>query len=589
MELFNAVLYGTDKDQSVALASEMGIDLPASIEECQQIYRLFSHRGNMQLLLSQETPSWMPTMPRYVHFSYRFRVQDETNIPQQQQVLLASSTVTTSAAAGSNAAPSSYQTMLRRRKEKAIFNAFKPIPQVPSTPRYMEMLFPQAQAGVKMFSLVKEGVEDFLPQSEPLTIQHEQKQEALSSYELPLLGCHRFDDAIRKKGYVIHAGGSIHVTEWVPGIPAGNPQYLLVAGSLKAATPTGGDAEPITAEIEQGVKGCLQLWRFPPLRALTHQHVTSNESSQSATPMNLSDNEDEEDNDDNVLMSPMSSDPVQDPVLEMCILHEYGTAWRAQWCPSGSYMDGGVRDPNNQILPRLGIVAVAFGDGSLRAFVMPHPLALRESLQAAHEGMDLSGPLHISARPMWSADLPQTKFTSFAWSNQRHHRFIAAGSANGHVSIWDMQVALSGNLAQQTLLQLAPAHDSSVRDLKWCDVDHDEGQQYFVTCGSDGRLIMWDIQNLFDGIQLAKMNAPITEVLWSRSHNAVVWAGPENLVRWSYNDSLKSSMTAIVHDSGILVCPLDYLSIYSHQLCRAWTPRHITLSLPQRAPTRRCK
>lgn len=50
------------------------------------------------------------------------------------------------------------------------------------------------------------------------------------------------------------------------------------------------------------------------------------------------------------------------PVLEMSLAHEHGRMWSLAWCPSGCY------DSN-----RLGLLAAACSDGTVRIFSVPHP------------------------------------------------------------------------------------------------------------------------------------------------------------------------------------------------------------------------
>ena len=54
------------------------------------------------------------------------------------------------------------------------------------------------------------------------------------------------------------------------------------------------------------------------------------------------------------------------PTLELCIAHGFGRMWSLVWCPSGCYND-----------PRLGLLAAACSDGSVRLFSIPNPSALQ--------------------------------------------------------------------------------------------------------------------------------------------------------------------------------------------------------------------
>ena len=50
------------------------------------------------------------------------------------------------------------------------------------------------------------------------------------------------------------------------------------------------------------------------------------------------------------------------PKLALSIAHEFGRVWSLKWCPSGCYDS-----------ERLGILAAACSDGTIRCFSVPHP------------------------------------------------------------------------------------------------------------------------------------------------------------------------------------------------------------------------
>lgn len=53
------------------------------------------------------------------------------------------------------------------------------------------------------------------------------------------------------------------------------------------------------------------------------------------------------------------------PELEFCIAHNYGRVWSLVWCPSGCYDE-----------ERLGLLAAACSDGTVRIFSIPNPTTL---------------------------------------------------------------------------------------------------------------------------------------------------------------------------------------------------------------------
>ena len=53
------------------------------------------------------------------------------------------------------------------------------------------------------------------------------------------------------------------------------------------------------------------------------------------------------------------------PVLDLGLAHDYGRVWSLAWCPSGCYDD-----------ERLGLLAAACSDGTIRLFTIPQPMTL---------------------------------------------------------------------------------------------------------------------------------------------------------------------------------------------------------------------
>lgn len=65
-----------------------------------------------------------------------------------------------------------------------------------------------------------------------------------------------------------------------------------------------------------------------------------------------------------------------DPILDICLLHDYGVIFDLKWCPYGTYEEQDTTDG----LAKLGILAFTCGDGTLRMVVVPHPDAVRRHI-----------------------------------------------------------------------------------------------------------------------------------------------------------------------------------------------------------------
>lgn len=83
-----------------------------------------------------------------------------------------------------------------------------------------------------------------------------------------------------------------------------------------------------------------------------------------------------------------------DPVLEICILHDFGVIYDLKWCPYGAYEEVSIHfliynvflfkcdfhKSANSELPKLGILTIACGDETIRTMVVPHPEVIRTKL-----------------------------------------------------------------------------------------------------------------------------------------------------------------------------------------------------------------
>lgn len=227
------------------------------------------------------------------------------------------------------------------------------------------------------------------------------------------------------------------------------------------------------------------------------------------------------------------------PRLEMLLLHTFGNAWRAEWCPHGAY-----DDVQNQpalpdgVLPRIGLLAVLFDDGCLRVFAVPRPMSVRQNLQI----FDLATPVTLLLEPVWTGRMP-SKITSFAWSTDAEHRYIAAGCVDGTIAVWDLAMALSGDAAipQPSLVNTvdgAPVvlhqHNNCVRSIAWMPVQEgSDGPSHLASASQDGRVVIHDLRVPKNTYLMLRSLGFMCDIIWPRSLNAVVWSSPDNTVRWS--------------------------------------------------------
>ncbi|KAI8995916.1 hypothetical protein BC832DRAFT_314586 [Gaertneriomyces semiglobifer] len=196
--------------------------------------------------------------------------------------------------------------------------------------------------------------------------------------------------------YAINTGGSVWGLDWCP-VPAATDgyQYLAVAGykNNESEHHIIGARQISSGPDDPDLKGCIQIYRVP---ATDGHH---------------------------------SAGIPEQPKLVLCILHEHGFVQHLQWAPRGYYEaqnDVTPADPGD--LPRLGLLAATFGDGTLKVFNIPHPQALER--QCGLTPVAANTPFyHI--RPenaILSVMLPDSLLCRVAWDASER---LAAGSSNG--------------------------------------------------------------------------------------------------------------------------------------------------------------
>ncbi|KAI7900967.1 uncharacterized protein BX663DRAFT_438154 [Cokeromyces recurvatus] len=148
----------------------------------------------------------------------------------------------------------------------------------------------------------KSEAKDYFPireQDIQLTIGIQEKK---TTVDLPTFGSIKLDDHFEyKRGFVLNTGGSIWGLGFVPKSPPSpqedtKVQYLAVGGYK------GNSEEHIEMNQRQptgAYKNCIQIWRM----------ILSVEV------------------------------PYEEPVLDLCLLHDYGVIFDLRWCPYGVYED----------------------------------------------------------------------------------------------------------------------------------------------------------------------------------------------------------------------------------------------------------
>ncbi|XP_061317257.1 general transcription factor 3C polypeptide 2 [Pezoporus flaviventris] len=220
--------------------------------------------------------------------------------------------------------------------------------------------------------------------------------------------------------------------------------------------------------------------------------------------------------------------------LAYAIAADHGCVWDMKFCPSGAWELPTTARKHPQ-MSRLGLLAVAFSDGKVVLYSLPHPGALQRSKRT--QVKDGSFHKHIICKVQGIATLQVGSVQagnasecgqcfSLSWMPSKPHHYLAAGFYDGTVAVWNL---LTKSLLQcvhqpDGSLKLYPfqcflAHDHAVRSIEWCKAD----SNFLVTAGSDRKIKFWDLRRLYEPINSIKRFLS-TEVAWLLPYNGVTVA-----------------------------------------------------------------
>ncbi|KAI8817950.1 WD40-repeat-containing domain protein [Fimicolochytrium jonesii] len=311
-----------------------------------------------------------------------------------------------------------------------------------------------------------------------------------------------------RKRVLCYAGGSVWGLDWCPLPEDASTQYLAVGGykmtieehhvlSAKQDAKSGADA-----------KGCIQIWN----------------------PGHLSDDK-----------TTVSESDTASPMLDMCILHEYGCVFDIKWAPAGHYQDPNL-DAGTGTLPQLGIFAVTFGDGSLRLLQIPHPSAMRRSLSIAPDQT-----LYVKANTyLLTASMPDATFSKLAWNGPD---MLASTCSNGAIALWSLREAIERKRAafeesamyvdgsdgspedDPEPLAYILAHEANITALEFTGPYRGRIGQSLLTSGADGRLLTRDIRDPWSSALLTRFPMVMAAMTYVPMENRIVFADSENVLR----------------------------------------------------------
>ncbi|GBP41093.1 General transcription factor 3C polypeptide 2 [Eumeta japonica] len=115
------------------------------------------------------------------------------------------------------------------------------------------------------------------------------------------------------------------------------------------------------------------------------------------------------------------------PDFSLGIVHDFGTIWSIDWCPSGAQAPMS-EDPSSK--SRLGLLAAACSNGFAYIFSVPHPSSMPNKFYKLHPAAELR---------LWAkSDQPKHQATAISWSKQKGHSVVAVGYSNGTTAMFDL-------------------------------------------------------------------------------------------------------------------------------------------------------
>ncbi|XP_051501296.1 general transcription factor 3C polypeptide 2-like [Myxocyprinus asiaticus] len=200
------------------------------------------------------------------------------------------------------------------------------------------------------------------------------------------------------------------------------------------------------------------------------------------------------------------SRPSTAPHLAYALAIDDGCIWNIKWCPAGVWEQPSTSRKTLQ-MARLGLLAAAFSNGTIRVYSLPHP----EALTAHHltKGGPSQALLICRVKPVLTlkmgssqADHKGQSGMCFAmdWLYVKPHNLLAAGFYDGVVGLWDLasKSPLLKVKSSDGFFFLYPyhcflAHDESIRTLCWCRAS----SNLLVTVGDDRMAKMWDLRKTY--------------------------------------------------------------------------------------------
>lgn len=221
------------------------------------------------------------------------------------------------------------------------------------------------------------------------------------------------------------------------------------------------------------------------------------------------------------------------PTLSYIIGHSYGTIFDMMWCPLGASWQPQVN--TGDLLSRIGLLAIACGDGQLRILSVPHTSSLLAKANCRLAGSTIESKPVFRVKPtaclMAPGVGPSTNYQAPAckairWNLEDNQRLIIAGYSNGNVALFDLAnnspilYTTKENYHIYQPLKCWMAHGAPVTAVSILSDSIDK--TVIATGSTDRQLKIWNPMDL--NSCLISDRAPITKTLWDYRYRGVVIA-----------------------------------------------------------------
>lgn len=185
------------------------------------------------------------------------------------------------------------------------------------------------------------------------------------------------------------------------------------------------------------------------------------------------------------------------PHIAFGIVHDFGCVFSMAWCPFGAWQSSSEPVYQEEGLHRLGLLAAACSDGSVRIFSVPYASDLlgKHQFIGTYQFYRVKPSISLIPLPDQSGSAGSCCLC-VDWQHGEDRRFIVAGYADGATRLWDLKTqspllrtSISMDMSDVFLypIRCFKSHLSEVRAVCWSQTVHDT----FATCGADRDVKFW--------------------------------------------------------------------------------------------------